>query len=310
MEEVKRWIDDWGQYCREPTAETKEKLLKPIQSNDTVLNEILAKEIVNNHLVSFAFHLVSTTDDCRFTITAILTCLCQSSSPYCRRLAAMCVSFVLLLEWATVNGKSAEEHGKLAGCLETIFCRQEQAIHPMPPTVRIPAIENNPPREITRLSQYFSMGQEVSKCPFTAVSRLPFTLRLCLLFVDYASDAPKECVLVFNLCWIVFLSSSVPSFKYSESVLAEISDVLSPQQARDLTDFLLNKNWPKAEDSEQEPLVSPDYTAINEDIIVMLLEWIPFAMERCPATSKALYTLSANRAKSEAFPSALLILST
>lgn len=293
MEETRTWLEDWNVYIREPTDDNRERLLHPIQSNDTVLNEILAKELVNNHLVDFCFHLLSPLVNVRQTVISILTSLSQSSSPYCRRLSAMCVMFILFLEWISAE---PEENKNLAKCLETIFSRQEQAIHPMPPTVRIPAIETNPPREITLLSQYYSMGpQDNNKCSFTAVSRLAFTLRLCLLFVDFASDAPKECILVYNICWILFLGCSVPSFKLSESVLAEISDILTPQQARDLSSLLQNE-------------LKKEYTAINEDILVMLLEWIPFAMERCPASTKALYTLVSNRAKSEGYPAALLIL--
>lgn len=300
MEEVRQWITEWKRFQKEPLSPAANTLLAPIKGNDSVLNELLASELVQNHLVDFSFSLISHADSKQqqqqqgnSLSLNISTFLFQSSSHYCRKLAAMCVAHVLLLEWLSTDGVK----GQAVKCLETIFVRQEQSIHPMPPTIRIPAINSNPPRELSNRPQYYyHHNLNDGKAIFGEVSRLPITIRLCLLFIDFGSDAPRETICLFNICWIIFLSG--PSLTFPDNLLAEISDIFTTQkQAKDV------ELWMEIAKSKHDY-----YSAINEDVIMLLIEWIPFAMEHCPSSSKILWTLTCNKARSECYSSALLVL--
>ena len=292
-------FEEWKAFLEAPTVIKQEALEGKLRKNDSVSNEALAKDILSKqeHIVDFVY-MLSSHDAVTFnTGLAILRTLSSLSSPFCRRLSAMCVPGLLLKEW--LDG--CEDAQK---ALQLIFTKQEHAIHPMPPTLRIPSIDSNPPKEITQLAQYyrgaFQMAcDEENIIQLTKISRLTMTLRLSMYFIDFGTDCPPAVILLFNCFWIsVLLEDDDHEKKSNDSLASEISQLLSSFN-RQLIDDLLGLMDKKKDDV---------YSYINEDVIMMIFEWLVLSTPKTPISSKILFGLAGKRAKSKGMPRALLYL--
>lgn len=287
MAEVRSWIHTWQRFVNSADEATKQQLLQPIKGNDSVVNELLAKELYTNHLTTFTSLYIHTNQFIQLATLEIAQSLCQSASPFCRRLAALSIPYLLLLEWINAN---KDCHGMAVKALQTIFIKQEMAVHPIPPTIRY--APNTTVSDLSKTKEYpfHAAYYEVDAEEWSEITRLPMTIRLCQLFIDYSGDAPKSIILVFCLLWISLLSSN---FKSNELILSEMADTFDDRQCEF---FLQNIN------SDRE------YPAFNEDMSMLLLEWTAFSTDRTPTSSKVLMNLVSDRVKKNAYASALLYL--
>lgn len=321
-EEVRQWIHSWQRLLavdivscpREIAEDLSLKLLEPIKANDSVLNELLAKELCLHHLSACLASLLLSSlevapsldpDTANMGIGLlpldILIFLAASPTPYCRRLAAFSVPYLLAIEsFSTAEAARA----RAATSIEAVFNKQEQAVHPMPPSIRLPILSSDAKstsgsREYTRNAIYYQpFSSAAGQIKLTPTSRLPITLRLSSLFIDFAGEAPAEAVALFCLYFASCLFLGQGHSAVPDTAWAEIADLLDDKQRG-----LLGASMSPGK-SHNGAL-----RAIGEDLLVMLLEFVPFASDRTPATARALQQSLASSIKTGgSYPAALLCL--